>query len=216
MRNIIKGEQPGTLIEYKKTRGAYFDGMPIETKDHVRTALIAEQHHLCAYCMRRIKNDRNLVKIEHFISRNNQGLSLDYNNLLLCCLGNIGNDKSQCCDSRKGEKSLKFNPANPAHSIENHIEYKSNGRIFSSDEEFNNELNDILNLNHKIFVKARHATLKGVFKSIMHASKREPVSCQCLKKMLRNWTTPNRAGELREYCTVAIFYLSKKIGKTCD
>ena len=69
-------------------------------KDRVRKSLMKEQGHLCAYCMRRIPDNRILeedidlsdVYIEHWKARSAEDITenkgLDYNNLLAVCSGN--------------------------------------------------------------------------------------------------------------------------------
>lgn len=47
-----------------KSIRSYFDCLNKET---IRTALLEEQHGLCAYCMRRIENKGASTTIEHWI-----------------------------------------------------------------------------------------------------------------------------------------------------
>ena len=51
MLYIQKNPPPGTFIQYQKSNGACFDGMDTDVKNALRTALLAEQGYLCAYCM---------------------------------------------------------------------------------------------------------------------------------------------------------------------
>ena len=64
---IKKGKEPNSLTEYKMKSNAYFDGY--SNKGDIRKALLEEQGHLCAYCMKRIS--KNNMKIEHYNSQSN-------------------------------------------------------------------------------------------------------------------------------------------------
>ena len=70
-------------------------------KNSVMQQLMVEQGHLCAYCMRRLPDDRTMpetiakVSIEHWYPRNppngnDVGQGLDYQNMLAVCSGNRG------------------------------------------------------------------------------------------------------------------------------
>lgn len=124
---IKKGTEPKELTEYKRNnRGDSdfgFDGIGMP-KNIVRTSLLREQGYLCAYCMRRIEDSANKVKIEHYVDRKTCSDELDYNNLLAVCNGdyevteyikNIHAYKKLrkeplTCDSAKGNKSIVINP----------------------------------------------------------------------------------------------------------
>lgn len=61
---IQKKEEPPSLTQYKKQPFAYYDGY--KNKEELRQALLRDQGYLCAYCMRRIENNRESMKIEHW------------------------------------------------------------------------------------------------------------------------------------------------------
>jgi len=108
---IKKNDSPKVLLD--KQREAREKGLnPNEAyrlldgsaKKIVKKSLIAEQGRLCAYCMRRIPDERKpgdvdlieSVTIEHWIpllpqDKRDVGQALDYNNLLAVCSGNRGN-----------------------------------------------------------------------------------------------------------------------------
>lgn len=127
-------------------------------KKEVRDQLIREQGHLCAYCMRRIPDERvesNGVIIEHWAPRNPSDSSgafdaLNYLNMLAVCTGNQ-NDKTSkrkqrlTCDAKKDNRRIKVNPLE--QTMIDSISYKQNGEITSSDNEIKHDLNITLNLN---------------------------------------------------------------------
>lgn len=61
----------------------------------------------------------------------------DYKNMLAVCRRSEGFPKAeQTCDVAKGDKDLKWNPANPNHASKMRISYQKDERISSGDEEF--------------------------------------------------------------------------------
>ena len=112
-------------------------------KKEVRDQLIREQGHLCAYCMRRIPDERvesNGVIIEHWAPRNPSDSSgafdaLNYLNMLAVCTGNQ-NDKTSkrkqrlTCDAKKDNRRIKVNPLE--QTMIDSISYKQNGEITST------------------------------------------------------------------------------------
>jgi hypothetical protein len=76
MRFIQKNNEPQSLIAYKRIEGesARFDGLTrqggengIGSKTDIQLSLLEEQGHICAYCMKRI--NQNKMKIEHWFSQ---------------------------------------------------------------------------------------------------------------------------------------------------
>jgi uncharacterized protein (TIGR02646 family) len=137
-------------------------------KGQVREALMAEQGHLCAYCMRRIPDDRILaedvdlsdVYIEHWQARSSDqnGLDnkgLDYNNMLAVCSGNekapgaTGRRKKKhfTCDKKRENRPLTVNPLDQ-RTLDS-IYYSDNGTMKSYDAGINDDINVKLNLNCK-------------------------------------------------------------------
>ena len=118
---IIKGNEPKALTEAKRdiqnTPDASFDYSSLrgEHKRKVLEALIAEQGHLCAYCMCRIGTNDNPATIEHITPQHpatscfDRDLSLSYKNMLAVCDGRSG----ATCDKRRGNEPLTVNPLKP-------------------------------------------------------------------------------------------------------
>lgn len=142
------------FVGYKQQTTLKYDGAnftPI--KEDIRKNLLDEQYYLCAYCMQRIYNDRLSTKIEHWhCQQDYKDESLDYKNMLAVC-GNEGNRQKANTAIRKGSSKLKYNPSSLPCIIENTISYQRNGKIESSDKDFNGELNDIFKLKHRVFDK---------------------------------------------------------------
>ena len=164
MRTITKGPAPQSLIAHCRNPPCDYDNY--QDKDALREALAAEQRGLCCYCMGRIGPDRTAMKIEHWRCRANYPEEqLNYDNLLGACLGGEGKPvKLQHCDTRKGDADLCLNPANPNHAIEARVQYLPGGTIESDDEEFNGQLNTILNLNLVFLQNHRKLALRALLK----------------------------------------------------
>ena len=147
MLYIKKGPEPRSLTEYKVLPDATYEGF--RDKPAIHDALLAEQGHICAYCMCRIYSDT--IKIEHWnaqhaIDGSGMSTALDYRNMLGVCPGNKGAPyRDETCDAHRKNKPLYINPQDP--NMIARIRYQSNGIIYSDDERINDDLNSVLNLN---------------------------------------------------------------------
>ncbi len=122
-------------------------------KGDIRKSILAEQHNICAYCMRRIYNDPNTTTIEHIVPvKKSKGKSLDYKNMLCVCDGGAGvphrGGRVLCCDASKGDEDQTINPLDK-NDMET-IYYTRDGMIRSRNSKYDKELNDILHLNGKL------------------------------------------------------------------
>ena len=168
-----------------------------------------EQGHVCAYCMRRIKISDNTTtettRIEHILSReNHKNKQLDYNNMVLCCNGEINN--SYHCDKSKGSKDISFDIFND--SFFDTISYKSkDGAIISSNKTYNNEINKILNLNNKLLKANRLSALNGVIGYLTQKGWR----LSDIKTQINKWENKNSDGKYKEYSGIVLCFLNKKL-----
>lgn len=158
MIEIKKGREPENLLRYRQQVGASYEQMDKEVKDELLDRLLAEQGHICAYCMRRIPETRTLpigvspATIEHWIPQNPEngkdiGQGLDYRNMFAVCSGNrgCGDKNGLTCDAHRGNAPIKVNPCD--ENTLRGITYTSDGRIRSSDQIIDEDLNSRLNLN---------------------------------------------------------------------
>src|ERR1051325_4827576 len=143
MRMIVKGPEPASLTVHRQTPHADYDNY--QDKDALRLALVTEQRGICCYCMRRIYNGAQTMKIEHWRCQSQHGAEqLNYRNILGACLGGQGQPEGlQHCDTRKGDSDLQWNPANPVHGIETRLRYEVDGSIRSNDAVFDEQLDDV-------------------------------------------------------------------------
>jgi uncharacterized protein (TIGR02646 family) len=216
LRAIAKGQEPPSLTAHRQTPHCDYDNYA--DKDQLREKLVAEQRGLCCYCMRRIENDPEEMKIEHWRCQSNPQYShlvLSYGNLLGACLGGQGKPwERQHCDTRKGDLDLRWNPANPDHQIERRLRYEPNGSIRSDDPEFDRQLDEVLNLNLTEHCNSRRA----IFEAILDWWKRErnrlrgPVAPERIQRKRDEYAAA--AGELRPYCQVAVWLLDQRLLRT--
>jgi uncharacterized protein (TIGR02646 family) len=211
VRQIAKQQEPASLTAYRQTPGANYDDY--REKEELRNSLVAEQGALCCYCMARIEQDWGSMKVEHWRSQTRyQDDQLSYQNLLGGCMGGQGKPRRyQHCDTRKGNDDLKFNPADPSHHIETWITYSFDGSIHANDNVFNEQLDNVLNLNLPLIKNNR----KGVWDAVLKWWKSEkhrlhgPPHREQIERELERYT--NGVGNLLPYCKVAVYLLRQKL-----
>ena len=196
-------------------------------KREVLEQLIEEQGHLCAYCMRKIPEERietddiPNVSIEHWFPRNpdsgeNRGQALDYGNLLAVCSGNLGpkgkRKKSDLtCDAKRRNRELKINPLD-AETLKA-IAYGTDGKIIATDCQYADDLYVKLNLNcvsaNVILPQNRKAVLDSVQSAIAEADEIQYVDhCKKLLSSFEAETDPKTP-----YIGIAIWWLKDFISK---
>lgn len=212
MRTILKGAEPNSLVQQRAAGGSNPDYDGYGDKETLRVFLVREQRGLCCYCLSRIRADPNSMKVEHWHCQSAHGAEqLDYSNLLAACRGNEGKIiRDQHCDTRKGNRDLSRNPANPLDRVEDLIRYSGDGRIFSTDPVFEAELNEVLNLNVD-FLRNNRKGILTAFKSGLE--KVGPLSRATLERWLRQWDGQLDGGELQPFCQVVVFWLRKRLNR---
>lgn len=218
MRYIQKGSEPSSLTAYRKNKNAYYDGYPY--KDDVRACLLRDQGYICGYCMRRI-NSLESTKIEHVLPqstlKNDDRAALNYRIMLGVCYGNqkAGRSKKQLtCDASRGNTDLTVNPFDET-SIRQ-IKYKSDGTIYSDNDEINTDLNVTLNLNcneaDTYLIANRKAVLEACKRKLIKEKAKGNWDKKLLEQVLKLYENPDSEGRLIPYSGIAIYYLKKKMG----
>jgi len=213
MRAITKVPEPPSLTAHRQTLHCDYDNYA--DKDALRHALATEQRGICCYCMGRLRNGRTTMKIEHWRCQSGYpGEQLDYRNLLGACLGGDGQPpRLQHCDTRKGDRDLQWNPADPDHRIETRIRYEADGSIRSDDAVFSAQLDDVLNLNLPILKNNRKQLLDGILewwrreKARLHG----PVPRERFARERSRRT--DGQGELDPFCQVAVWWLDQRLAR---
>ncbi|MCI8318293.1 MAG: TIGR02646 family protein [Lachnospiraceae bacterium] len=192
-------------------------------KDEVKRILIHEQHGLCAYCMKRIKDD-NHSRVEHLVplSKDKEN-AINYSNMLGVCDGGEKATGQQgkvlCCDAYKKENELFLSPLNKVQMDK--IAYKPDGTIHTNpfDKDMETDINETLHLNGirkadgtirdtaTEVLKGRRDTYERA-KLMMDKLNREgKCNSITLKKLMETLSSKE---EREEYVGVKIFYFTKK------
>jgi uncharacterized protein (TIGR02646 family) len=210
MRTIRKSHEPANLTEYRTAGGGHYEDYP--DKDTLRTYLVNDQRGLCCYCLSRIRAESGTMKTEHWRSQaGSEAGQLDYSNLLGACMGNEGKPiRDQHCDTRKGNRVISRNPANPAHRVDEVLRFLDDGRIISNDEVFDDEINDVLNLNLAFLKNNRKAVLTAFMEAL---PRRRTLSRTQLERWLREWNGDSGAAELPPFCQVVVYWLRRRLSR---
>lgn len=196
------------MIKHRQDRESNYDNYA--KKDDLRHALVTEQHWLCCYCMSRIREGPMTMTIEHWrCQAHHPSEQLNYRNLLGACLGGRGKPpRQQHCDTRKGNRELEWNPADPAHRIETRVWYQADGSIHANDENLDDQLESVLNLNFEILRNNR----KGVIDAVLTWWKRHrPIPRHRIEQKIEEFAQID--GRLTPHCQVAIWLLEQKLVK---
>jgi len=115
VRLIRKGAEPRSLCEVRtdrltdlttveKARSAFNQN----DKGALRASLLAEQGHLCAFCMRRIR-DNEKTTVAHLVPiKHDRSLALTWTNFLASCEGKWPG--APTCDAAQGSTRLSLDP----------------------------------------------------------------------------------------------------------
>lgn len=200
MIRIIKSREPSEWIERKNTPGYSYESDPA-----LRGSLLAEQGYICAYCMNRI--DTANSKIEHVKCRSRYPeLALTYANMVICCEGKTDNELH--CDSSKSDKDIGFDLF--SSFFVNTISYRSkSGKILSSNSQYDDEINNVLNLNQSTIQTNRLHVLNGVI-DVLNKKKQE-WGKGSIRQLLVKWQSKDRENKLNPYCGIVIWFLNKKL-----
>ena len=209
MRAITKGPEPPSLTTYRQTAGSNYGNYG--AKDELRRALVTEQRGLCCYCMDRIHDDGN-TRIEHWRAQSRwPDLQLVYRNLLAACHGGKGPRSKQHCDTRKRDRELLWNPADPTRRVEARIYYGVvDGSIWSDDGTFNAELDDVLNLNLPTLRNHRKGMLDSVAEWYKKTRGRSGARSR-LQSQRARWLPAY--GELQPFCQVAVWAIDQRLSR---
>jgi len=211
--------QPKSLILHKKKSNHNYGNY--KEKQDLRESLLKEQDFLCCYCMKKIQSPtEDKMKIEHFKpfsifngENEKENLTLEYNNLLASCKGNENGAKHlQHCDKSKKDNEIKLNPTNK--NLMDLIKFSANGLILTDNQEYDNELNNILNLNIETLKKSRKMIWESLNIVIENKFGNKTVTKSFLNEQLKKWNRKNSQGMAQEYCQVAIYYISKIMKKS--
>jgi len=124
--------------------------------------------------------------------------------MVICCPGAISDDFH--CDKNKGCKNITFTPFDDVFI--NSIKYSSSdGEISSTNNNWNKEINEILNLNNTLLKANRLAVLDSAINFLGKKSWTQ----SDIKKEFDKWNNKDKDGKFWPYCGVVFWFLNKKL-----
>ena len=218
---VQKGKEPNSLLAFRKQHpDADYEDMPTNVLKDVRSQMWEEQGHLCAYCMKKIDDPRD-VRVEHCKPRHPQDeikhdkkATLEFKWMLGVCYGNSiekgSKPEDTTCDAHKGNAELTINPFDEL-SVRK-IKYKADGSIYSDDADINEDVTEILNLN------CEAVSLPETRKNVLNVLKNEIVE-KCkgkshdayIRELERIYDRLVYQRNLTPYCGIIISWLEEKL-----
>ena len=218
---VQKGKEPNSLLAFRKQHpDADYEDMPTNVLKDVRSQMWEEQGHLCAYCMKKIEDPRD-VRVEHCKPRHPQDeikhdkkATLESKWMLGVCYGNSiekgVKPEDTTCDAHKGNAELTINPFDEL-SVRK-IKYKADGSIYSDDADINEDVTEILNLN------CEAVSLPETRKNVLNVLKNEIVE-KCkgkshdayIRELERIYDRLVYQRNLTPYCGIIISWLEEKL-----
>ena len=168
MRAIVKGREPQSLTEHRRTPHSDYDNYPGQVQGCAPASAGSRADGGCAAIAWDVSDPTaNAMKIEHWqVPRRAIQQSSSSTAISLARVGAVkasNRSSSQHCDTRKGDDlDLRWNPAEPAHAIEAKVQYGTDGTIKSDDDAFDRQLNEVLNLNLAFLKNHRKGVLDAV------------------------------------------------------
>jgi hypothetical protein len=98
-----------------------------------------------------------------------------------------------------------WNPAEPAHHVETRLTYELDGTIRANDPVFDQQLNDVLNLNLPLIKNNRSSALTAL---LAWWRVERPVPRARIEREIDQRTT---GGNLTPYCQVAVWWLRQRL-----
>lgn len=218
---VQRGKEPNSLLAFRKQNpDADYEDMPTNVLKDVRSQMWEEQGHLCAYCMKKIDDSRD-VRVEHCKPRHPQDeiehdkkATLEFKWMLGVCYGNSikkgVKPEDTTCDAHKGNAELTINPFDEL-SVRK-IKYKADGSIYSDDADINKDVAETLNLN------CQALSLPQTRKNVLMAEKNR-IMKKCkgksqdafMRELERTYEKLVQERNLIPYCGIIISWLEEKL-----
>lgn len=189
--------------------------MEYQAIPELRESLLKEQGYVCAYCMRRIpvrdKDEKGTPfqedsRIEHIKCRDRYPeLQLDYSNMVICCPGAVTMDYH--CDRKKENTDITFDMFSQAF-IETLSYSSKDGTIKSSNADYDNQINEVLNLNNKRLKANRLSVLREVI-DVMGKKSRNNWNKSLISRSLMVWDSKDKDGRLHPYSGIVVWFLKR-------
>ncbi len=172
MRYIQKSQAPQVFLQWKKKNAKQaWKNVPPTIKAPLREELGKEQHGLCCYCCKPLKEDNQ--HIEHLNCRDTYPKQqLDYDNLLLSC-----SVKKQCGDA-KANKDIDLHPL--MSECETEITLNLAGELEGQSERAKQAI-EVLVLNNRQLVSYRKSKIHSMRFAFDLRKPQRPVTIRDMK-----------------------------------
>jgi uncharacterized protein (TIGR02646 family) len=174
-------------------------------KDVVQEALLKEQGYICCYCCSEI--DESKISIEHFNPKSICPKTdvLDFLNLLASC-------KSKgSCNERRNDKNLSLNPCQ--EDAVSQVYFERNKKFIhlkSDNPTFQQEIDNVLNLNHSGFGEARNAKIKETKEAIAELETKGLLEEEDWQNLYQQFTQKEN-GKYPHFTPLTLWYLNRLI-----
>ena len=218
---VQKGKEPNSLLTFRKQHpDADYEDMPTNVLKDVRSQMWEEQGHLCAYCMKKIDDPRD-VRVEHCKPRHPQDeikhdkkATLEFKWMLGVCYGNSMEKgvkpEDTTCDAHKGNAELTINPFDEL-SVRK-IKYKADGSIYSDDADINEDVTEILNLNcEAVSLPETRKNVLNVLKNAIAEKCKGKSHDAYIRELERIYDRLVYQRNLTPYCGIIISWLEEKL-----
>lgn len=206
MRKIVKSRsQPRKWTEYCCTPGVDYQASP-----ELREILLKEQGFICAYCMKGLDAEGKNTKIEHMKCRRlHPELKFIYRNMVVCCNGDTFGFRH--CDTSKGDNDISFDLlSDPFFST---LSYGlGTGTIKSSVASWDNEINNLLNLNNEYLKQERLAVLKAAINTLDKKRDWNETKSE-LTRLRDEWDQMDKGGRYKQFCGIVVYFLNKRLSR---
>lgn len=221
---VKRGKEPNNLLAFRKQNpdADYETDMPTEILKDIRKQMWEEQGHLCAYCMKRIDEPRD-VRVEHYMPRHpqnekehNKKSTLEFKWMLGVCHGNSLQKgvrfEDTTCDVHRGNAELTIDPFDE-NSVRK-IKYRSDGYMYSDDSEINRDVTKTLNLNCQAvsLPQTRKSTLQAAQKRIQKKCEGKSQDV-FMRELERTYKSLVQERKRIPYCGIIISWLENKLKK---
>lgn len=129
--------------------------------------------------------------------------------MVICCPGHIGDEDH--CDRLKSSNDISFSPLDSAFIST--LSYKTDGEIVSSEQIYNKEINEVLNLNTPLLKQNRKESWDSVKKELIAIKKDNVLSKALIAKYIRKYCSmhiKDGKSQYIPYCGIVVYNLQKK------
>lgn len=206
MRKIVKSRRlPRKWTEYCCTPGVDYQASP-----ELREILLKEQGFICAYCMKGLDAEGKNTKIEHMKCRRlHPDLKFKYRNMVVCCSGDTFGFRH--CDTSKGDEDISFDLlSDPFFTT---LTYGlGTGTIKSSVASWDNEINNLLNLNNEYLKRERLAVLQAAIDTLDKNKNWNETQSE-LTRLRDEWDQMDKGGRYKQFCGIVVYFLNKRLSR---